>query len=400
MVGVLAFDNSFEWAVPIRRTEDGALIKRIISGIMPDGGTQIAPALDEAHKRIQPVQATIKHILLLTDGISEEGNSMTVARTAQAQKITISTVGLGQDVNRSYLEKVATAAAGKSNFVTDLQQLEQILIRDVLEHTGQTTVERPFAPEIVKRVEILNGVGMEAAPQIKGYVRFIAKPGADTILTVDEMDPLLSRWQYGLGRSAVFASDAKSRWAADWINWKGYDTFWTNLARDLLPHAQGGEAQVEYDSANGDLVVNYRLGRGVQDPPAVPQIFVFGPDGFQKPIPVKKIAAGTYQGRLQIGERQGLFRVRPVEESRAFPEAGLYRPETELADYGANPELLKQVAEFTGGQFEPEPAAVFTSTGRSIASTLNLWPGLLGLAVLLNLAELILRKWKGVMSAV
>ena len=57
----------------------------------------------------------------------------------------------------------------------------------------------------------------------------------------------------------MFASDAKARWAADWVAWKGYDKFWTNLSRDLLPHAQAGEASVEYDSANGDLVVEYRL---------------------------------------------------------------------------------------------------------------------------------------------
>ena len=92
----------------------------------------------------------------------------------------------------------------------------------------------------------------------------------------------------------MFASDAKARWAADWITWKGYDKFWTNVARDLLPHAQAGEATVEFDSANGDLVVDYRLGRDVEEPAKIPEIFAFGPDGFQKPIAVKKIAAGQY----------------------------------------------------------------------------------------------------------
>ena len=48
MVGVLIFDNSFQWAVPLRRAEDRPLIKRLISGITPDGGTQISPALNEA----------------------------------------------------------------------------------------------------------------------------------------------------------------------------------------------------------------------------------------------------------------------------------------------------------------------------------------------------------------
>ncbi|HUA86558.1 MAG TPA: VWA domain-containing protein [Bryobacteraceae bacterium] len=398
MVGVLIFDNSFQWAVPIRRAEDRTLIKRLISGITPDGGTQIAPALTEAYHKIMPVNATYKHIVLLTDGISEEGDSLDLSREAQAKRVTISTVGLGQDVNRSYLEKIAELAGGKSYFLNEPAGLEQILLRDVMEHTGSTAIEKPsLEPKVLKQAEILDGIDMATAPPLKGYVKFIAKPGADTILEIDR-DPLLSEWQYGLGRAAVFTSDAKPRWAADWINWKGYDKFWANLTRDLLPHAQPGEATVAYDSANGDLVVDYRLGRNVEEPATIPEIFVFGPDGFEQPIAVKKIAEGTFRGRLPIGQREGLFRVRPLVESRAFPEAGLYRPEAELADYGSNPALLKQVSEFTGGRFEPSAKAVFDAGNRSIASTMQLWPGFLALAILLNLAELIMRKWKGVLG--
>ncbi len=396
LVGVLIFDNSFQWAVPLRRAEDRPLIKRLISGITPDGGTQISPALNEAFRRILPANATFKHIVLLTDGISEEGDSLDLSREAQLKKVTISTVGLGQDVNRAYLEKVAQYAGGKSYFLNEPAGLEQILLRDVMEHTGSTAVEKPLVPEVSKRTEILEGTGIETAPALKGYVKFIAKPSAETILSIDKKDPLLSRWQYGLGRSAVFASDAKARWAADWITWKGYDKFWTNLSRDLLPHAQAGEASIEFDSANGDLVVGYRLGRDVPEPAAIPGIFVFGPDGFQQPIAIKKIASGVFEGRVQIGAKQGLFRVRPLVESRAFPEAGLYRPEAELADYGSNEGLLKQVAEFTGGRFEPSPKSMFDPGKKQIPSSVSLWPGLLGLAIALNLAELILRKWKGV----
>ncbi len=396
MVGVLIFDNSFQWAVPLRRAEDRVLIKRLISGITPDGGTQIAPALNEAFRRILPANATFKHIVLLTDGISEEGDSLDLSREAQLKKVTISTVGLGQDVNRAYLEKVAQFAGGKSYFLNEPAGLEQILLRDVMEHTGSTAVEKPLVPEVTHKAEILEGTGIETAPALKGYVKFIAKPTAETILSIDKKDPLLSRWQFGLGRSAVFASDAKARWAADWINWKGYDKFWTNLSRDLLPHAQAGEASVDFDSANGDLVVEYRLGRDVPEPSPIPGIFVLGPDGFQQPIAIKKVATGVFRGRLQIGAKQGLFRVRPLVESRAFPEAGLYRPEAELADFGSNTPLLKQVADFTGGRFEPSPKSMFDPGRRQIPSTISLWPGLLGLAIALNLAELILRKWKGV----
>ena len=265
-VGVLIFDNSFQWAVPMRKADDRALIKRLISGIVPDGGTQIAPALAEAYRRVLPSRATFKHIVLLTDGISEEGDSLDLSKEAATQHVTISTVGLGQDVNRAYLEKIASSAGGKSYFLNEPAGLEQILLKDVLEHTGSTAVEKALRPFVSKKVEILDGVGIEDAPALKGYVRFIAKPTADTILKIDQMDPLLVRWQYGLGRAEVFTSDAKSRWAADWVTWNGFDKFWTNIFRDLLPHAETGEAKTEYDSASGDVIVDYQLGATWQIP--------------------------------------------------------------------------------------------------------------------------------------
>ena len=287
---------------------------------------------------------------------------------------------------------MATLAGGKAYFLNEPTGLEQILLKDVMEHTGSTAIEKTLKPTVTKKVEILDGVGMEVAPALKGYVKFKAKPSAETILSIDDKDPLLSRWQYGLGRSVVFASDAKSRWAADWVSWNGFDKFWTNVFRDLLPHSAAGEARVGYDSASGDLVVDYRLGRNVEEPKKLPAIFAIGPNGFQKPVAITKQADGSFHGKVAIGQRQGLFRIRPLAESRAFPEAGFYQQEQERQDYGSNQFLLKEIADFTGGRFNPNPRDVFDAGGRSIASTVHLWPGLLGLAIVLNLIELFLRK--------
>jgi uncharacterized membrane protein len=405
LIGVLIFDNSFQWTVPVRKAVDRPLIKRLVAGITPDGGTQIAPALAEAYKRILPINAVYKHIVLLTDGISEEGDSVSLSREAAQNRVTISTVGLGQDVNRAYLEKVASFSKGKSYFLNDPSGLEQILLRDVMEHTGSTAVEKPVRPVVLKQAEVLEGTGIEAAPPLRGYVKFIAKPTSETLLDFDngraqERDPLLVRWQYGLGRSLVFTSDAKTRWAAEWLNWPGYDKLWTNLVRDLLPHAEASEVEAQYDSANDELVVDYRLARGVPEPRDLPDIFVLGPNGFRRPLRLSKVASRNFRGRVAIGGAQGLFRVRPLADSRAFPEIGFYRQEAELSDYGSNEFLLRQVAASTGGRFNPDPKAVFDAGGRSVPSTLDLWPGLLGLAILLNLAELILRKGKGVLQAI
>jgi uncharacterized membrane protein len=399
-VGVLIFDNSFQWAVPIRKADDRAAIKRLIAGVTPDGGTQIAPALAEAYARVAPQKDAIyKHIVLLTDGISEEGDSMALTREAVANRVTISTVGLGQDVNRAFLEKVATAALGKAYFLNDPSGLEQILLRDVEEHTGNTAVEKTIQPRIVKRAEILEGVGMDTAPTLRGYVRFTPRPTSDLILNADPTDPLYVRWQYGLGRAAVFTSDAKNRWAMNWVNWPGFDRFWANVFRDLLPHAAHSETSAEFDRASNELVVDYRLSASVEEPSPIPDVFAFGPNGFQAPLRVTKVAAGHFRGRLAIGQNQGLFRVRPAADSRAFPEIGFYRQEDEMQEYGNNQALLRRIAASTGGRFNPPPGAVFDAGGRTQRTTMNLWPALLALALLLNLAELVLRKWKGVAEA-
>ena len=400
-IGVLIFDNTHQWAVPIRRAEDRNTIKRIVSGITPDGGTQIAPALAEGYRRIAQMQNfTYRHVVLLTDGISEEGDSLNLAKDASTRRVTISTVGLGQDVNRAYLEKIAQFAKGRSYFLTDPSGLEQILIKDVMEHTGSTAVEKPITPVVVKKTALLEGVPMESAPALKGYVRFISKPGADVLLKVDKEDPLLGIWQYGLGRAGVFASDAKSRWAEAWIGWPGFDKFWINVFRDLLPHSQAAEALAGFDAASGNLYVEYKLAEHVAEPATAPDIFVLGPDEFRKPLALRKVALRTWRGELPIGTRKGLFRIRPLEESLLFPETGLYRQETEMTQFGSNPELLRRISEYTGGLFNPDPSRAFGAGGRSIPDSVRLWPGLLALAIALNLAELTIRKWDGIVATV
>jgi Mg-chelatase subunit ChlD len=397
LVGVLIFDNSHQWAIPIRKAEDKVLMKRLVAGVTPDGGTQIAPALAEAYKKIVPVKATFKHVVLLTDGISEEGDSINLAKEAATQRVTISTVGLGQDVNKGYLEKIAQYSRGKSYFLTDPSGLEQILLRDVMEFTGSTAVEKPTQPILMRAAETLEGIGIDKAPALKGYVKYEAKPNADLLLTVpgekaNTQDPLLARWQYGLGRVTVFTSDAKSRWADEWISWPGFDRFWGNTLRDLLPHSASEDSSLTFDPTNRELEVTYRLGSVDEAKLKPPALFAFGPNQFQQPVKLQRIAAGLYRGRIFVGDQTGLFRVRPAEVTRYFPETGYYRPEAELSDYGNNEPLLKQIAEFSNGRFQPRAGDIFRGGGKQIETSLQIWPWLLALALALNLIELFLRK--------
>ena len=53
-------------------------------------------------------------------------------------------------MNRAYLEKVAQLAKGRSYFLTDPSGLEQILIKDVMEHTGTTAIEKSITAAVAK----------------------------------------------------------------------------------------------------------------------------------------------------------------------------------------------------------------------------------------------------------
>ncbi len=254
--------------------------------------------------------------------------------------------------------------------------------------------------KVVKQAEILDGVGIETAPALKGYVRFQARPTADTILMADREDPLLVRWQYGLGRAAVFTSDAKNRWAANWVTWPGFDKLWANIFRDLLAacacQRDHGRFRPRQRRTGGGLPAGARRGRAEgaaghlrHRPERIPDPDEGGQGGGRT----------LSRPRQRSGSSQGLFRIRPLAESRAFPEVGFYRQEDEMQEYGNNEQLLRQIAASTGGRYNPRPRDVFDASGRSIATVMDLWPGLLVLALLLNLAELVLRKWKGLLEA-
>jgi hypothetical protein len=250
---------------------------------------------------------------------------------------------------------------------------------------------------------LLDQVDMASAPALAGYVRFEMKPTGDDVLEVDGgqgKDPLLSEWQYGLGRAAVFASDAKSRWAADWVSWPGFDRLWTNIFRDLLPHGAANEAYARYDSANEEILVEYQLSAREAEPEHVPELYAIGPGDFRRPVDASRVSPGAYRGRVHVGGLTGLFRIRPLNETRDFPEVGLYRQESEMTDYGSNLALLKSISQATGGRFNPPLSQVFDSAGRFIDSTMRLWPGLLAIAILFNLIELAMRKWRGIVESI
>jgi uncharacterized membrane protein len=67
-------------------------------------------------------------------------------------------------------------------------------------------------------------------PDLLGYNRIAAKPGADLIATVGA-DPLIVASAFGKGRAVAFASDCGPHWAPPaFVEWSGYAPLWRQMA--------------------------------------------------------------------------------------------------------------------------------------------------------------------------
>ena len=52
--------------------------------------------------------------------------------------------------------------------------------------------------------------------------------------------PLLAQWQYGLGRSVAWTSDATGRWAKAWLGWQGFSRFFSQAVAWTFPGEETG----------------------------------------------------------------------------------------------------------------------------------------------------------------
>jgi hypothetical protein len=129
-------------------------------------------------------------------------------------------------------------------------------------------VEDVIRARIVKRVEMIEGTGVESAPALRGYVTTKPKPTGEVILVSDLGEPLLARWRHGAGTSVAWTSDVKNRWSQDWIQWNSYPKFWAQIVRttmrrkvydsyDLFATVDDGRARVVVDAIDSaDQFVN------------------------------------------------------------------------------------------------------------------------------------------------
>ncbi len=394
--GVVAFSDDAEWIANLAPVADkGELLKRIDT-LTPYGQTNMYGGVVRAVLALEQTAADRRHIILLTDGVPAPGDYREIAQRMAAGGITLSTVSISKGAEQDLLKEMATIAGGRHNHCDDPSDVPRILVQETKVAAADEGYRefRPFA------LRTLPGLDVASAPPLLGYARTNPKPDAEPLLFAVAGHPLLCWGRYGAGVTLAFTSDVKGPWTARWKSWPGYGAFWKRLVRHVARQPQPSPLNMSARCSGESIVVTANLtaadGRYATD--AKLTATVAGPRGEPQTLSLEPVAPGRYAATCTAqAPIPAEYEIRVTGPGSSDPS--LAATQTVFIDYpeelrlqATNEDLLRRVAEATGGFFRPEPASVFAPDGRTVPRVARFWTWLLLAALLLFVADVALRR--------
>ncbi len=397
-VGVIAFEGEVFWVSDVHPCTDKGYVLDRVSTIEAGGGTVMYPAMEEAYEALLKTVAKLKHVIILTDGISAPGDFEGISQQMAQARMTVSTVGIGEGYDQQLLEEIARIGNGRSYFTDDPSSVPQIFAKETVSASKSAINEQPFTPQVVRTTKALAGLDVDASPLLLGYVVTRLKPTSEPILASENGDPLLTWWRYGLGMSVAWTSDAKSRWAAEWLAWPNYGKFWAQVVRHAMRKSESKGVVVQVDqkdrSASVTLDAIDPSGRFLNDADTV--MTVIDDQNGKRTLEMAQTAPGRYSASFptpltgayhtEFSQKVGGQVV--YQQSRGlavgYPEELRLRP--------TNTDLLKSVARVSGGVFDPPAESIFAPNDKEARRATPLWPYLLAAAALVFVLDVALRR--------
>jgi len=407
-IEVVAFDSQPTRLVKMQSARSRIRILTDIARMTSGGGTAIFPALDQGYQDLSVTRARTRHIILMTDGQSPTEGISDLVQTAASEGITISTVGLGPQVDRALLEGIAESGGGRSYFTNDPYNIPRIFTKETSQVARSAVVEEWFQAHQVAPAQFLRGIDLASAPYLEGYVATKAKAEpAEVILASDYGEPILARWRVGLGWSMAWTSDVKNRWSVHWVGWPGFGKFWGQLVREHMRQRRRTLYDMRTEVADGRVhAIVDAIGeddRFINELDSTLTIAeAGGPAGgargqpWTRTEPMRQTAPGRYEADFPL-DRYGSFALRATHrvEDRVVAEsfAQLANPyPREYLATAPNPAVLSELARATKGRMDPTPQQTFDAFGEKLQFHQDLWPTLVGAALAFFLLDLIFRR--------
>jgi len=397
-LGVVAFDGQAYWVSELHSAADKGYIIDRISTIEASGGTSIYPGLSDAYEALIGASAKLKHVILLTDGHSEPGDFDGIAGDMVAARITLSSVAVGTGADQELLQKLAETGSGRFYLCEEANSIPQIFAKETVEASKSAINELPFIPIMVRPTQVLAGIDLETAPFLLGYVITKPKPTSEFILASEAGDPVLVWWRYGLGMTAAFTSDAKSQWAAEWLTWPNFGPFWAQVIRHCMrkSESKGVFVEVQRNGNRSSVIVDSVDPTGKFVNQATTKMTVIAPRLERTNLELEQIAPGRYQaeiptdmtGAYHLELSQSVNNVPNFRQTRSIVVG--YPDELRLGPADEN--LMKKVAEVSGGKYCPTVNDLYARSDRVAQNVIPLWPFLLITALCLFLLDVLFRR--------
>lgn len=389
-VAVAGSSDGIEFVVPFQKlTNKEAVATQLQKLDINGGGIYIQPTMKKAEEVLTAEASKVRHHILLADGNDSEDQegALGTALRMRENKITTSVVSIGDGKDVAFLRKLAAAGGGRFYLAKRAGQLPAIFTQDTAIMSRSAIEEGAFLPRLVAGEEILRGIN--DTPALLAYCLTDRRPLARTSMLTKKDDPLLASWQYGLGTSLAFTSDATARWARNWVGWSGYDAFWSQAARAVSRRATQNryQATVTQEAGKGMVEVSATdtLGNPVTSNEA--KVRVATPGGGSREVALTQEAPGRFKGSFDANEI-GSYLVTVAEPD---PKGGVRTRTTGFslpypAEYRTvrpNRPLLARMSETTGGKALVKPIDALRPTKDPGASISELWPLLLTIAACL-----------------
>jgi Ca-activated chloride channel family protein len=398
-VGVVAFDSQPWWVVTPQKMTNKDEILGQIQSIQSQGGTDIYPALSSAVQELLLVEAQRKHIILMTDGQSAgNGTYDGLIQQMRSDKITLSSVAVGQDSDTVLLQTLADAAKGRYYFVQDATTIPAIFSREAVMMAQSYIVDKPFIPAVQDAGD-WSSLFEAGLPTIHGYVATTVKSTAQTALLSPEPDPLLARWQYGSGRTVAWTSDLTGKWSKEWVSWSEFSNVLTQMIKWTFPQFTASPYEIKTEVTGNQIQLQVAVNLDEPTPDQMTAV-VTGEDLQEQKVNLYQESPGQYSGEVLV-DQPGAFMLSLVDEAKdsdkiLAPGTGLivpYSPEYRIAS-GESKQELATLAELTGGRVLSwdQPEELFAPKARPSRMQHDLSYALLVAALLLWVADIAVRR--------
>jgi len=390
------------WDAPIQLVGDKRAMRTAIKGVTPLDAPSFDSLMKLAADELVPIKAQTKHIVVISDGDPAPPSQAVVQKIRDAG-ITVSGVAIfpHDPSTVESLRHMATWGAGNFYFPKTGAELPRIFTKEATVVRKSLIREETFTPRFGAPSEML--LGFAAVPDMNGYVITTVKDLATEALSTGFDDPLLVHWRYGLGKTVAFTSDAKDKWATNWVAWGSFSKIWSQMVRWSLREANSPNFQVNTEIVGGTGKVTIDA---VDDGGNFLNFIdfdasVIDPEFKSVPLDVRQVAPGRYEANFPA-TRVGTYMLSMAtgEESPTgspqFLTSGValsYSPEYETSQ--TNTEFLKKIAEAAGGKFVEGGVANYNPYLRDLAPSrrpLEMWPWLLLLGVMLLPMDVFFRR--------